>query len=624
MGCRRADVGRKRSSGTVQGVTRGHSRMKRRAPGQKTFSKYNWAALLEEWLRSDQDLLLREFADLHRLPMRTMVDKKLEVDGIPCRPFTVKFRKAFQIKAINEKSNIRAELEKIPKTDRHYVYSLEIGRRLCEHILKTAADSFDAMSAKPFCYSTAGEAARVAMAAAQELRAVCREAQGIPGEDEEHGWPMTKGFWPHAYQRDFMFDLPSNLKISGQDIYLYAFIGGIRSGKTRCGAEKFGDLCWRNRGMQAAIFGPTYRMLEDSTRAMFINVLNEKGLSYNYRASENSITLFGDTRILFRSMDNPERLRGTEFSHFWIDEAGQLPDSTAFKIIMGRQSNPGAKEPCGLVTTTPDGLNWLYDELVIKKDENKVKIYHASTEQNISLLAEYIDRLKTLYDERYYAQEALGKFLDIFAGQAYWNFDRTESVTDEWDYNKDLPINLCADFNVDPMCWQVIQQFRFTDGRVIDVCIDELHVRTASTEVTANEFLNRYGSHEGGVQVHGDASGYSRSTNATKTDYQIIKELLDVANLPAVELKAGRHHPLITESVSAVNARLKNSTGARNFLVHPRCKNTISDLERTSFLAGTRELDKRDKERTHHSDACRYYLYSLYPLRKPTVTIRVA
>ena len=607
-----------------KGVKRGRSRIKRRAPGQKTYTKYPWLALLEEWLRSDQSMLLLEFADLHRIPVATLRDKRLEVDGVPCHPFTVSYRKAHQRKAIANKTGIRAELEKIPPTDRHFVRALELGQKLTEHIMKTAADNFDAMSAKPFSYSSAGEAARVAMAAASTLRELSLDLQGIPAEDESYGWPLTKGFWPHAYQRDFIFDLPSTLNATGQSVYLFAFIGGIRSGKTRCGAEKFGHLCWVNRGMQAAIFGPTYRMLEDSTKAMFFKVLNEKSLSYKYRASDNSVTIFGDTRVLFRSMDNPEHLRGTEFSHFWIDEGGQLSDATAFRVIMGRMSEAKATEPCGIVTTTPNGLNWLYDECVTKKDENKVKIYYASTEQNISLLNEFTDRLKVLYDERFYAQEVQGKFIDIFAGQAYWNFDRTSSVTDEWEYNPRLPIKLCVDFNVDPMCWNIVQQFRFTDGRVIDVCIDELHVRTASTELTCREFLNRYGSHESGVHVHGDASGYSRSTNATKTDFQIIHDMLAQANVPGVEIMAGRHHPLITESVSAVNARLKNTLGVRSFYFRSNCTYTISDMERVSFVPGTREIDKSNPELTHHSDACRYYIYSVHPLRSPRVTMRTA
>jgi hypothetical protein len=304
-----------------------------------------------------------------------------------------------------------------------------------------------------------------------------------------------------------------------------------------------------------------------------------------------------------------------------MDEPGQMPDPMAFNVIMGRMRDAKAPEPCGLITTTPNGLNWLYDELVTKSRENRVKLYHGTSEQNISLSEGYVDRLRALYDERFYAQEVLGKFIDIFAGQAYWNFDRSTSVSDEFEYDPTLPIVLCVDFNVDPMCWNVIQQRRYRDGRMVDTCVDEIHVRTAGTEIACKEFLNRYGTHKTGVHVHGDATGHSRATAATRTDYQIINEMLS-KTIPAVEICTGRYNPSVTDSIAAVNARLKNAAGIRSFYVHPKCRETIRDFERVSFVPGTRELDKSQKDLTHHSDAVRYYLYAQYPVRKPTVTIQ--
>ena len=593
----------------------------RRAPGVKLYSKYNWKLLLEDWQRSDEKLTIGEFAKLHHVPVTTLHDKRLEIDGKMEQPFLQKWRHAFRLAHAIESSTIRQELDNVSAPrERHFLRSLEQGKVLCEHIMKRAAEGFDALSTTPFEYTSPGEAARVAMTAASTLRELCLDLQGIPPDDEQYGWPVTRGFWPYPYQRDFIFDLPSTLKAAGELAFLFAFIGGIGSGKTRAGAEKFGDLCWRNRGVTGAIFGPTYRMLEDSTKVMFFKVLAAKGLSYKYRASDNSITLFGDTKILFRSMDDPEHIRGTEFGHAWLDEPGQLPDPMAFNVIMGRMRDAKAPEPCVLLTTTPNGLNWLYDELVTKQRENRAKLYHGTSEQNVSLSDGYVDRLKALYDERFYAQEVLGKFIDIFAGQAYWNFDRSASVADEFEYDPALPIALCVDFNVDPMCWNVIQQRRYRDGKIIDTCVDEIHVRTASTELTCKEFLNRYGKHRTGVNVHGDATGHSRATAATRTDYQIIQEMLS-KELPAVEISAGRFNPGVTDSIAAVNARLKNAAGVRAFFVHPRCTQTIRDFERVSFVSGTRELDKTQKDLTHHSDACRYYLYAQYPVRKPTVTI---
>jgi hypothetical protein len=468
------------------------------------------------------------------------------------------------------------------------------------------------------------EAGTLALDAASKFRDIARDLRGIPKDEENFGWPITKDFWPHRYQRDFIFDLPSNTNVGEENLFLSCFIGGIRSGKTRCGAEKAGDLAWRNRGFTGAIYAPTYRMLEDSTKAMFLEVLNNKGINYEYKASENYITLFGDTKILFRSMDNAEHLRGTELAWFWIDEGGQMKDATAFNIIMGRCS-ADAPEVMGLVTTTPNGLNWLYDEVVGKEIQNRSKTYHARTDQNTALSKKFIIRLNDTFDARYAKQELKGLWVDIFAGQAYWNFDRAACVNNDIGYEPSIPLVLAFDLNVDPMCWNVIQQRTHKDGYKIDIILDEIHMRTASTEAAANEFIRRYGpkglGHKSGVNVYGDSTCRHKTTQTTRTDYRIIKEALE-KKFAAVEMYIGRANPRITDSVAAFNARLKNLEGVRKLFINGnKCKETIADLERVFFEPGTRTLSKKDPERTHHTDAIRYYLYKVYPLRQPKVRI---
>ena len=471
---------------------------------------------------------------------------------------------------------------------------------------------------------TPKEAGALALDAASKLRSIAQDLQGVPEDSEKFGWPTTKDFWPHTYQRDFIFDLPSNTQVGTEKLFLSCFIGGIRSGKTRCGAEKAGDLAFRNRGFQGAIYAPTYRMLEDSTKAMFFQVLQSKGINYQYKASDNYVTLFGDTKILFRSMDNPEHLRGTELAWFWIDEGGQMKSKAAFDIIMGRCS-ADAPEPMGLITTTPNGLNWLYDEIVEKEIQNRSKVYHAHTDWNTALSDDFVNRLFDTFDSRYAKQELKGLWVDIFAGQAYWNFDRGASVNDKIKYEPNIPLVLAFDLNVDPMCWDVLQQRTHKDGYKIDIILDEIHMRTASTEAACNEFIARYGkeglNHKAGVNVYGDSTCKHRTTQTTRTDYRIIKEMLEKAFPGQVEMHIGRSNPAISDSVAAVNARLKNLNGVRKLFINSKCKETVADLERVFFEPGTRTLSKKDPERTHHSDAIRYYIFKVYPLRQPKVKI---
>lgn len=597
--------------------------MPRKKTGRPSRKDIDYPKLAKEWLRSSPVLTLTDFAKQHNVPERTLRQKQLIINGKKTLPFRTKERAAFQSTGLVSSHKIRSKLESVElQPGKHYIRALEQGRALLEHLMVRSAEGFEEMASTPLAYNSAGEAARVSMAAAKELRELCLELQGVPGADEDYGWPVTRGFWPHPYQRDFIFDTPETMRQHGGEMFLQAFIGGVGSGKTRCGAEKFGNLAWLNRGTQGGVFAPTYRMLEDSTKRVFFEVLGQKGLSYRYRASDNSVILFGDTRIIFRSMEKYEHIRGMELGYFWIDEPGQMSDGSAFNVIMGRVRDSKAPQACGLITSTPDGLNWLYDELVTRGRDNKVKLYAATTQQNVSLPKAYVKRLEALYDERYAKQELGGVFLDVFSGQAYWNFERAHSINNEIGYEPNLPLKLCFDLNVDPMCWGIVQTRRHRDGYDIDFVIDELHVRTASTEAVCAEFIERYRGHRAGVLVYGDSTCRSRATSATRTDYEIIKTALEREFL-GVEMNIGKSNPAVTDSVAEVNARLKSGTGERMLFVNgDKCPETVKDFERVAFQPGTRLLDKKDRERTHHTDAIRYYISREYPIR--TVKTRLA
>jgi hypothetical protein len=494
------------------------------------------------------------------------------------------------------------------------VSSLKKFYTIADKILEGAAQDFVLPGHTPG-WNSQGEAARVAIQAGETLRSVADELSGIPPDDEDFGWPLTKGFSPFWYQRDFVLDFPSSVKQEqGLDMFIAAFIAGIGSGKTRCGAEKFGDLCWRNRGTTLGVFAPTYRMLEDATKAELFACIRRKNLSFKYHKTDNAITIFGDTRVLFRSMDKPDHLRGPNLSAAWIDEALQMRTREAFDVILGRVRAPEAKEKMVVVTGTPDGLNWGYDVLVDEAIQNKVRLYHGRTTDN-PLLGDYADRLMDIYDDRLAKQELLGEWLNIFAGQAYWNFERQESVVPEASIKADpsIPIILAVDFNVDPMSWNIGQERKHNGGKVT-YWIDELHIRTAGTDVATREFINRWGAHRAGVKIYGDATGRARATNATRTDYEIIENMLKAAKVP-YEIYVGRSNPRETDRISAVNARLKNARGKRRMFFTSNLKWTIRDFEKVGFIPGTRQIDKTDKTLTHHSDGIGYYTDYEFPIR---------
>jgi hypothetical protein len=331
-------------------------------------------------------------------------------------------------------------------------------------------------------------------------------------------------------------------------------------------------------------------------------------------------------------MDDPDKVRGLNVAWAWLDEPGQLQTREAFDIVNGCIRGEDVTEPAIILSTTPDGLNWLYDIIITDAEENRARVYRARTKDN-PMLGDFEKRLRASYDPRFASQELDAEFLNIFAGQAYWNFSPVENVFEpgEFELNPELPLDVCCDFNVSPMSWNISQDFKI-NGDTYTYIFDEIHLDTAGTDVTVAELLERYPVWRPGFRIYGDATGqHVGATSATRSDYEIIeKAILESGN--AVEINIGRSNPRQSERVLSVNARLLTGLGLRKLFVSRACKYTIIDFERTGFIPGTRQLDKSQKQSrsaggkikkaslTHHTDAVGYKIFRDWPVRGASVS----
>lgn len=568
----------------------------------------DWATLRLQFYQSSQNL--PSFCREHKLPYDTAK-----------RHIKNSEKKKWLVEQADKNADLKKALvEAIAKEDPAIlVNALRTTHHLAHEIMLQAYQRGLQMKDSPSRsggFSSAGDAFRVALAAGQDIRESAKDLQGIPTMEGEQGWVITKNARPFWYQRDFALDLPSQTGFN-----LFPFVGGIRTGKTFWGARKTGDLAWQNRGTKIIVAAPTYRMLEDTTKAEFLKAIHEQDLTYEYKKSENKVILWGDTEILFRSLDKPHHLRGPSASVVWIDEGGQVKDDEGYKILSGRLSDPRASELAMIITTTPDGMNWLYDKIEESREHGKSRLYYGKTEDNVTLPEAFLERVKMAFDGKYAKQELEGAFINVFTGQAYYEFLRQDHVIAKKrvDYYDGLPLVLACDFNVAPMCWNVLQE---VDGYIY--VIDEIHIDGTSTAQAIEEFKKRWGKHRAGVQVYGDASGWYKATSSTATDYAIIKKAIAKTGngrglngkMPNVSFHAGRSNPEVKSRVASVNGRLKNTRGQRRLFVSDHCSETIKDFERVAFKPGTQELDKSDPERTHHTDAVGYFLEQKWPIAK--------
>ena len=99
------------------------------------------------------------------------------------------------------------------------------------------------------------------------------------------------------------------------------YSGPIGSGKSQALCQETIRLTYLNPGRTGLLGAPTYPMLRDATQATLFEILGANKLPYEYNKAENALVM-SDTksRILFRPVDDFERLRGTNLAWFGLDE----------------------------------------------------------------------------------------------------------------------------------------------------------------------------------------------------------------------------------------------------------------------------------------------------------------
>jgi len=399
--------------------------------------------------------------------------------------------------------------------------------------------------------------------------------------------------------------LPSQLRFHNSKARFKGFSGPIGSGKSQALCQEAVKLSYLNAGRLGLMGAPTYPMLRDATLQSFLEILGQNGIPYDLNKAENVLTLKETgSRILFRSVDEFERLRGTNLAWFGVDELTYTAEE-AWLRLEGRLRDPKAKRLCGFAVWTPKGFDWVYRRFIADKVDGYEAVIAKPFENRhlLEKVPDFYDRLKKSYDEHFFEQEVLGEYLNSNSGLVYHAFKRREHLC-ELEVDRRLPLLWALDFNVDPMSSVVAQ----VEGEVVRV-VDEIVMSRASTEQACQEFWNRYAEHPAGVTIYGDASGNSMQTTGT-TDYQIIRRYFNGVHYYNVQLKVPRSNPQVRERVSLVNAKLRSAEGQVQMLVDPRCKELVKDFEEVSYKPGSTVVDKeKDARRTHLSDALGYLVW---------------
>lgn len=399
--------------------------------------------------------------------------------------------------------------------------------------------------------------------------------------------------------------LPSQRQFHKSEARFKGFSGPIGSGKSQALCHEAIKLSYVNAGRTGLIGAPTFPMLRDATQAALVEILNANGIAFELNRAEMVLTVKETrSRILLRSLEDFERLRGTNLAWFGVDELTYTQEE-AWLRLEGRLRDPKAKRLCGFGVWTPKGFDWVYRRFLRATVDGYETVLAKPYENRhvLEQIPDFYDRLKSSYDARFFEQEVLGEYLNVSAGLVYASFERARNVK-ATEADARLPLLWALDFNVDPMSSVIAQK----DGEEIRV-LDEIVLRRASTWDACEEFYTRFGDHEKGVTIYGDASG-ARMQTAGTTDYEMVKQFFAKAGYRKFRLKVPAANPGVRDRVLLLNSKFQNAAGETRLAIDPKCQGLIQDFEEVTYKPDSSAIDKdRDPQRTHLSDALGYLVW---------------
>lgn len=421
-------------------------------------------------------------------------------------------------------------------------------------------------------------------------------------------------------QKEF-FEIPHDKEL---DVVLYQ--GGYGSGKTWCGSLLGLMLARRFPGCRGLVGAKEYELVKNTTLVSYFDHLNAMGYirdrDYTYNKVDKIITLKNGSEILFKGLDDPEKFKSLNLHWAEIEEASQISDSS-FKGLLGRLRNTNIGSDWKnfryrlFAHTNPQAnKGWIYKRFVEHPKEN-YRLIIAPTSENINLPSHYIESMRDEYDPEYYRINVLGEFGNYSSGLVVKGFGLENEKN--LRYNKNLPLYLTCDFNVDPMCWCLAHK---DDQNVY--FFDELVIENTSTQACVEEFIRRYPDHQNKIIICGDASGNWRSANSEFTNYKIIENALRNYGYK-FEFRLRTFNPPILTRIQAFNAKVCNSRGERHIFVDKRCKWLLHNMYNLSFKEGTSIVDvptqkqivnDRDSKFLEHPfDAASYLVEYFFPIK---------
>ena len=315
-----------------------------------------------------------------------------------------------------------------------------------------------------------------------------------------------------------------SLKIEVTDIYLKNLeaqkpvvvnIGGARSSKSYSVAQLLIQKLITENNKTFGITRKTFPALRMTAYKLFIELLQRYQIYKpdNHNKTEHTYR-FGSNVVYFFSLDDPEKIKSTEFNYLWIEEANEFTyeDYIVLKLRLSAPPSVDTQNRIYLSLNPIDGNNWIAKDLIRQPDVDVIK---STYKDNPFLSEEYIQFLLQLRgeDENYWKVYGLGEW-----GQLE-NLIYTRWKIDDGNIPKHYAMAYGLDFGyIAPTA--LIKVYMCDDG----IYLDERLYKEKMTNAGLIEFL----SHEERGDIYADSAEPARIEEIYRAGYNIYPAQKDV------------------------------------------------------------------------------------------------
>ena len=229
----------------------------------------------------------------------------------------------------------------------------------------------------------------------------------------------------------------------------YFLIGGYGCGKSFTGVLIILKLykMFDGHNVNVGIGGTSQTLLRLTLLSDLFKTLNDAGIKYKHNKQEHTIDI-GTVHFIYINCSDPNDIYAYNFSAFLFDELDELPQNTAieaFKAVQERNRvvSPTGRKPIFVGLTTAQGLRGAYHiTRMLTETKNHYILIRGLTKNNKALDVDYYNRLYSLYSPEEREAFLEGKFVNLYTGRVYKDFDERYCLYDPADIEYDWTDNI--------------------------------------------------------------------------------------------------------------------------------------------------------------------------------------